>query len=124
MSCNSDTASFCWVFILPMTSFHIHLVPTICFDQPNDIPDFHNALSIHLSILFLYTFYHIVETWPLRTSSSYTSPYTIFPPRIVACTPFSAIFSWDTSRIFSRSTTASPSFPAVNEPFLFSSAPA
>src|SRR5713101_1297905 len=59
MSCNSDTASLCWVFILPMTSFHVHLVPTICFDQLNDIPDFHNTLSIHPSILFLYTFYHI-----------------------------------------------------------------
>ena len=55
---------------------------------------------------------------------AYTSPKTTFPPKIVACTPFSLIFSCGTLRISSRSTTASPNLPTVNDPLLSSSAPA
>jgi hypothetical protein len=57
-------------------------------------------------------------------TSLYTSPNTTFPPRIVACTPFSGIFSAGTLSMSSRSTTASPSLPADSEPLLSSSAPA
>ncbi len=54
----------------------------------------------------------------------YTSPYTTSPPTIVACTPFSGIFSCGTFKISSRKTTASPNFPIVNDPLLSSSPPA
>src|SRR5436305_1979231 len=89
MTGNGDTTQLFWVLILSMTPYCFHQVPTIFFNQLNNISYFHlpsQTIPNPPPSLEFYIYFASAETSSLQKSgmSSTTLPHTIFPSRNAA----------------------------------------